>query len=239
VSIDTGILLGTAAGLAFVHTAIGVDHSIPFVVLRRARGWSLGRTLSITAVCGVGHVGSSVAIGALGVALGIGVERLTWLESYRGALAGWLLIGFGLAYAGYALKRSARGKRHVHVHSHSDGTTHSHAHDHHGEHLHPHGDPGGRPATPWILFVLFALGPCETLVPLMMAPAMTASWGVLIGLILVFGAVTVGTMLAIVAVCSAGLELGRHSSRRILRHADAWAGLAIAASGAAVMVFGI
>jgi hypothetical protein len=46
-------------------------------------------------------------------------------------------------------------------------------------------------------------------------------------------------MLAIVTVCSAGLELGRHSSRRILRHADAWAGLAIAASGAAVMVFGI
>ena len=43
--IDVTVLITTAAYLAFLHTLVGVDHSLPFVVLGKARGWSLRRTL--------------------------------------------------------------------------------------------------------------------------------------------------------------------------------------------------
>ena len=86
---------------------------------------------------------------------------------------------------------------------------------------------------------MFALGPCEALIPLMMAPSMTGDWATLAGVVLVFGGVTVTTMLAIVAVGCAGLRLGLGWARPALRHVDAVAGLAIAASGAAVMFFRI
>ena len=69
------LLLGTAAVLASFHTLIGVDHSIPFIVLGRARGWSLRRTLGVTGACGLAHVASSVLIGSLGVLLGVKVQQ--------------------------------------------------------------------------------------------------------------------------------------------------------------------
>ena len=44
----TTVLLGTAASLAIFHTLIGVDHSLPFVAISRARGWSLRSVESLT-----------------------------------------------------------------------------------------------------------------------------------------------------------------------------------------------
>ena len=42
---DLGILALTAATIGFVHTVTGPDHYLPFIVIGRARRWSLGRTL--------------------------------------------------------------------------------------------------------------------------------------------------------------------------------------------------
>ena len=97
------VLLTSAASLAVVHTMLGVDHSLPFVALGRARQWSLPFTLGVTAVCGVGHVVSSVLIGYVGIALGIATESMLWLESARGDLAATVLIGFGLSYVVWAV----------------------------------------------------------------------------------------------------------------------------------------
>ncbi len=229
------LLLATAAALASFHTLIGVDHSIPFIALGRARGWSLRRTLGVTSACGVAHVASSVLIGSLGVLLGVTLERLTWLESTRGQLAAGLMIGFGLAYAAWALRHRLRGRTHAHLHQHADGTVHTHPHDHHGEHLHPHNV--GRGVTPWALFLIFAFGPCEPLIPLMMVPATARSWPVLAAVIVVFGAVTIGAMLVAVTLGYLGLTHMRLSVFE--RHIDVLAGLTIAASGAAVLLLGI
>ena len=229
------LLLGTAAALASFHTLIGVDHSIPFIVLGRAHGWSLRRTLGVTGACGLAHVASSVLIGSLGVLLGVALDRLTWLESTRGQVAAGLMIGFGLAYAAWAFWRRLRGRTHTHLHAHVDGTVHSHPHDHQGEHLHPHGI--GRGMTPWALFLIFAFGPCEPLIPLMVVPAAEGSWRVLAAVIGVFGLFTVGTMLAAVTLGYLGLthaRLGAFEPR-----IDVLGGLTIAASGAAVLFLGI
>jgi len=235
-SADAPVLLGSAAALAFLHTLVGIDHSLPFILLGRVRRWSLRRTLAVTGVCGLGHVASSVLIGGIGIALGLALDRLTWVESARGELAAALLIGFGLASACGALWRYRfRGRTHSHLHAHADGTVHDHPHDHRGEHLHPHGI--GRGLTPWALFVIFAFGPCESLIPLMVVPAVSRAWLVLAVLVLLFGLVTIGTMMLTVTAGYLGLRLDR---LHVLEpHAEVVAGLVIAASGAAVLWLGI
>ena len=229
------LLLGTAAALASFHTLVGVDHSIPFIVLGRARGWSLGRTLGVTGACGLAHVASSVLIGSLGVLLGVALDQLTWLESTRGQVAAQLMIGLGLAYAVWAVWRELRGRTHTHAHAHADGTVHVHPHDHHDEHLHPHGI--GRGVTPWVLFLIFAFGPCETLIPLMMVPAAEGAWVVVGAVIGVFGFFTVGVMLVAVTLGFLGLTYARLGAFE--RRVDLLAGLTIAASGAAVLWLGL
>ena len=231
----TSILLGTTATLAVVHTLLGIDHSLPFVALGRARGWSLGRTALVTACCGAGHVASSVLIGGVGAALGFTLDSLLWVESARGGLAAALLLGFGLTYAAWALWRTQRGRTHTHLHTHADGTVHTHDHAHVDEHVHPHLE--GRSVTPWVLFVIFVLGPCEPLIPLMVVPAVAGSWLVLGAVVGVFGVLTIGTMVATVAVGYRGLGMVGHVF--IARHVDLVAGLLIAASGAALLTLGI
>jgi sulfite exporter TauE/SafE len=218
------VLLGSAIGVAFVHTLIGVDHSLPFVVLGKANGWSLRKTLGLTTVCGIGHVLSSVVLGLLGIGLGTAVANLEAVEASRGSLAAWTLIVFGLVYAGWAFARRRRSTRHAHqhdglVHTHADrGTTHEHT---------THRTTVA--ITAWSLFIIFVLGPCEPLIPLLMIPAAGMGTGAVILVTAAFGIVTVGTMLGLVTLAYYGLRLQR--MHWIERHAHIMAGLAIAASG--------
>lgn len=229
------VLLGTTAMVAIVHALVGIDHSLPFIAMARARKWSLRRTVAITIVCGVGHVASSVAIGGLGALAGSTLESLAWVESARGELAAGLLIGFGLGYAAWTTWRTRRDLVHTHEHAHGDGTVHMHPHDHHGEHLHVHGVESR--LTPWALFVVLLLGPCEPLIPLMVVPAMSQSWLALAAVVGVFGVLTVVTMTVTVVVGYRGLDM--FPGRRVGRYADPIAGLVTAASGAAVLLLGI
>src|SRR5665647_2449113 len=99
---DEIVLLSlTAASLGFIHTALGPDHYLPFIVLSKARHWSGTKTMWITFLSGVGHVGGSVVIGLIGIALGISLNKLTFIEDFRGNIVAWLLIAFGLAYTIY------------------------------------------------------------------------------------------------------------------------------------------
>ena len=157
----------SAAAIAFAHTVLGPDHYLPFVAMARARGWSMSRTLRITLLCGAGHLAGSVVLGLAGIALGIQLSALTWMEGIRGSLAAWMLIGFGLAYTAWGLRQAHRNRRHTHWHHH-DGITHAHEHSHHDAHAHVHQAPASpKSLTPWVLFVIFILGPCEPLIPIL------------------------------------------------------------------------
>lgn len=169
----------TAITVGTVHTLLGADHYVPFVAMARAGGWSLGKTLRVTAACGLAHVAGSVGIGVVGLVLGLAMMRLEALEAFRGDVAAWLMIGFGLAYAVWGLVRAGRSQApHDHVHAHADGTVHSHAHTHDAAHLHLHGPQASTTPvwSPWMLFLVFAFGPCEPLIPLLMYPAAKANW---------------------------------------------------------------
>ena len=226
-------LVITAASIGVGHTLLGPDHYLPFVVLARARGWSRPFTVLVTTLCGIGHVGSSVVLGMVGIALGIAVARVEGIESARGDIAAWLLTAFGLVYMVWGLRRAARHRTHSHVHAHADGETHVHLHDHEQAHLHPHDQGRETPSlTPWVLFTIFVFGPCEPLIPILMYPAAADSaFGVAL-VAGVFGAATILTMLAIVLLLSFGLS--RIPTRGLERYSHALAGLAIFLCGVAI-----
>ncbi|OGD10834.1 MAG: hypothetical protein A2Y86_03605 [Candidatus Aminicenantes bacterium RBG_13_62_12] len=231
------VIAGTAASLGFVHTLIGPDHYLPFIVMSRARGWTLPRTLFIAFLCGLGHVLSSILLGLAGVALGVAVFKLERIESFRGGIAAWLLIGFGLAYFLWGLRRALRRRPHTHAHIHECGEEHEHAHGHDLPHVHVHGRSGKPNITPWVLFTIFVFGPCEPLIPLVMYPAVRHNFGGVIIVAAVFGGVTILTMLALIAAASWGAKFIRLG--RLERYVHALAGAMIFFSGLSVQLLGI
>ena len=237
-SIDLGLLLLTAASIGVVHTLLGPDHYLPFVAMASARGWTTRKTLWITSVCGLGHVLGSVAIGAVGIGVGVSLHKLRWFEALRGDVAAWLLTGFGLAYLAWGLKKAWRSRPHTHEHVHADGTYHHHVHGHEGGHLHPHVDPErARSIAPWALFVIFILGPCEPLIPLLMYPASQHSWWALTVVVTAFAAVTIATMLTVVYLAGRGLEhLPLDTAER---YSHALAGAALSACGLGIVFLGL
>jgi nickel/cobalt exporter len=233
---EIAIIAGTAAFLGFFHTLIGPDHYLPFIVLAKARQWSTFKTAAITFLCGIGHVLSSVALGFIGIAIGVALSSMEAIESARGEIAAWLLIGFGLTYCVWGVHRAIRARRHEHAHPHENGTDHAHSHSHLGEHTHVHVS-SYRTLTPWILFTIFVFGPCEPLIPLVMVPAADHSMVGVAIVASVFAATTISTMLVVVVVSSYGLS--RLPLRPLERYSHALAGLSIFLCGGAIKVFGI
>lgn len=227
----------TAASIGFFHTLLGPDHYLPFVVMGKARGWSLRRTALITFLCGLGHVFGSIVVGLFGILLGIGVMKLEALESIRGNLAGWALIGFGLAYFTWGVRTAIRKRPHRHTHLHDDETHHAHTHSHDDGHYHLHDEKGKRNITPWILFTIFILGPCEPLIPVLMYPAAKMSITGLIGVALIFSTVTIVTMLVIVSASTLGINL--LPLERLERYGHALAGATICLCGVAIQFLGL
>jgi ABC-type nickel/cobalt efflux system permease component RcnA len=234
---STTILLVSAVSIGFLHTLLGPDHYIPFVAMARVGGWSKRKTLLITVLCGLGHVAGSVLLGVVGIAFGLSLSRLETVEASRGSWAAWALIVFGILYTVWGLRRATRGHTHSHLHPHADGTIHSHPHSHSGDHLHPHADPTRAQMTPWVLFVIFLLGPCEALIPILMFPAATQSWAALFLVTGVFGAATILTMSGLVLLGLEGIQ--RLPFPRAQRFGHALAGLAVLLCGVAIEFIGL
>lgn len=230
------ILLLTAASVALIHTLIGPDHYVPFIAMAKARKWSVLKTASVTISCGLGHVLSSVVIGMLGVAAGAAIGHVKSLESVRGELAAWALIAFGLVYGVWGLRKALRNRPHVHGHAH-ENEEHNHEHTHAHGHAHVHGEAAGRSMTPWVLFTVFVLGPCEPLIPILMYPAARQSTFGLVAVTVVFGVVTISAMTGMVLAVSAGLN--RIPFGQLERYTHALAGATIALSGLAIKFLGL
>ena len=227
----------TAASVGFLHTIAGPDHYIPFIAMAKARSWSVFKTTWITFLCGAGHIMSSVVLGIIGVSLGLAAKKLSIIESIRGEIATWILIGFGLIYFIWGLRQVYKNKSHAHCHAHPAGFTHEHLHSHVEEHTHVHEENSKANITPWILFTIFVLGPCEPLIPIIMYPA---AKGNIIGTVLVtliFGGVTILLMLGIVLVSFLGISL--LPLKKVERYTHALAGASILCCGLAIKFLGL
>jgi hypothetical protein len=226
-------VLAAAAGVAFLHTLLGPDHYLPFIVLARARSWSMTRTLLVTGGCGLGHVASSVLLGGVGVVLGVAVAKIEGVEGGRGDLAAWGLVAFGLAYAVWGLRHALRRNRGIETHHHH-GDVHLHAHGD-AEHSHEHGM--GSNLTFWALFLIFVLGPCEPLIPLFVLPASRGDWSLAAATAIVFTVVTLATMIGLTAAALAGTRQIRLGP--LERWSHTLAGTVVAASGLAILFLGL
>lgn len=225
-----GILLATAVSIAFLHTLIGIDHYVPFIALGKANRWSMRKTLLIALVCGAGHVLSSVVLGGAGIGLSMAVSSLVDIESIRGEIATYFLIGFGLVYMVYGLLRAKKPKPHTHTSPDGHSVMHLHseaapAHEHHAK---------GRSAF-WGLFILFVLGPCEPLIPLLMYPAATHNALALVLVTVCFAVCTLATMLLMTFL---GLKGAGMIKQGVLeRYSHAFAGFAVFACG--IMIYAL
>ena len=233
---ELSILALSAATIAFFHTLLGPDHYLPFIAMARAQGWSLARTATITALCGAGHILGSILLGAAGIALGLATSFFEPLDEIRGSLAAWAFMSFGLVYLAWGLRQARRTGPHSHAHPHLDGHVHAHSHAHGGEHVHVHEDGAGR-MTPWVVFVIFVLGPCEPMIPVIMYPAVKGNYLDLIIVTAIFGAVTTLSMLAVVLGASLGLRA--IPLKPWDRYGHALAGATLFLCGAAMQFFGL
>ncbi|MDP3849844.1 MAG: sulfite exporter TauE/SafE family protein [Luteolibacter sp.] len=227
---DITILTFNAMAVAFIHTVIGPDHYVPFIVMSKARNWSFMRTAMITLACGIGHVASSVILGMAGFAVGASLRHLEWIESFRGGIAAWALIIFGALYAAWGLWRLKRKGPDGHSHDH---LIRLHSHDH----IHDPKTGAEISLTPWILFAIFVFGPCEPLIPLFIYPAATSGWAGAWLVSAAFAVVTVASMMVLVLAARFGLEW--LPARRLARYNHVFAGGTIAIAGLMIQFLGL
>ncbi len=230
------LLSATAISLGFIHTILGPDHYLPFILISQAKKWSLKKTMVITFLCGLGHVLSSVVLGLLGIVVGISVTKLVSVESFRGNIAAWLFIAFGLVYMIISIRNLIRKKKHTHSHFHMGGEKHDHEHDHQNEHTHIHQDEVVK-TTPWVLFLIFVFGPCEPLIPILMYPAAENNISGAIIVSVLFSVVTIATMMSVVVAFKLGLN--KINLKPVEKYSHLIAGAMIFFSGLAIQFLGL
>jgi len=218
---DLGLLIVTAASIGFIHTLFGPDHYLPFIVISRARKWTISKTIGITTICGVIHVISSVILGLVGISIGVAVTKLEIIEASRGEVAAWLLILFGIVYTIWGIYKSRKKDKHNHIHFPGQKET----------------KKSWKELTPWLLFVIFFFGPCEPLIPILMYPAASESLTAIILVVLAFGGITILTMNAVVLLSLYGIRFLPKIS--IERYLHAIAGFTIFLCGVGIQFLGL
>ena len=223
------LLILTAIGISFLHTIAGPDHYLPFIALSKARGWSLSRTIFWTIICGCGHVWSSVLLGLGGAALGWSLTKIDGLESLRGGIAAWSLLVFGIAYLLWGLIRAKQNRQHKHFDSIGNEI---YVYEHkHGEAVAP---KERHAVTPWVMFLIFLLGPCEPMIPLLYFPAAKSSFGNMFLLIVIYTFFTLLTMLIMVSLGYYGISFIK--TEKLEKHIHTIGGLTITICGAGMVL---
>ena len=195
-------LIAAAAGVGFGH-AILPDHWVPLAVLGRTRRYPLSRIARLSGLAGVAHVLVSIALGA--VIIVIGLQFRSTIEHAQDAIIGCILIATGIGFL--VLELTGHGHHHDRDHHHD------HVHDHrHGEHGHAEDEyhQAGKPATRRLsglaaVMVPFgaAASPDLTILPVFLA-ATTAGLLTAIGSVVVFAAVTIGTIMGLTLSAARG-----------------------------------
>jgi nickel/cobalt exporter len=186
-------LLAAAAGVGFGH-AILPDHWVPLAVLGRTRRYPLSRIARLSGLAGVAHVLVSLVLGA--VIIAIGLRFRSTIQSAQDTIIGCLLIATGLGFAVLELT----GHGHDHDHGHDNDHGHSHDHDH------AHDEPprrGVRGLAAVMVPFGAAASPDLTILPVFLA-ATTAGLATAVGSLVVFAAVTIGTIVGLTLTAARG-----------------------------------
>ena len=211
----TPALFAAAAGVGFGH-AVLPDHWVPLAVLGRARRYPMAKIARLSGLAGVAHVLLSIVLGAVLIAVGLQFRHA--VAGAQDAIIGCLLIATGIGFA--VLQATGHGHSHDHDHDHDDNQAHGHDHDqaHVQEHDHDHSDehdqpvghdhhghrhtadPGAQRGVRGLAAVMVPFGaaasPDLTILPVFLA-ATTAGVATAVGSVVIFGAVTNGTIVGL------------------------------------------
>ncbi len=198
-------LLAAAAGVGIGH-AILPDHWVPLAVLGRTRRYPMARIARLSTLAGIAHVLVSVILG--GVIVVVGLQFRSTVEHAQNTIIGCLLLATGLGFL--ALELTGRG----HHHDHEHGNDHDDEHDHDHDHDHGHdqdetaaGPPvrGGRLGGLAAVMVPFgaAASPDLTILPVFLAAA-AVGVGTAVGSVVIFAAVTIGTIVGLTLAAARG-----------------------------------
>jgi threonine/homoserine/homoserine lactone efflux protein len=203
----TPALLAAAAGVGFGH-AILPDHWVPLAVVGRTRRYPLTKVARLSGLAGVAHVLVSLVLGAVIVV--IGLQLRSTVEHAQNAIVGTLLIATGVVFL--ALELTGHGHGHIHddghdhyAHDRNDAARPDHADHDHASHDHGHHDHAHSSHSLLSVMVPFgaAASPDLTILPVFLA-ATTAGAGAAIGSVIVFGAVTIVTIVGLTLFATAG-----------------------------------
>ena len=226
-------LIVAAILTGMIHTAAGPDHYLPFVAIARSRHYGLAKTLLWTLICGIGHVGSALLLAALFLLFAglLSEAHLEFIEAWRGDIAAYAMIGMGAAVLLHSLHRRLKNRRHAHSHVNPDGSVYTHTHSH----AELHDDEKGK-LSYWVVFIIFVLGPCEALLPLLTASAVLGTFSVIL-VALVFSLVTIATMMVLVTLGLSGINALKMPW--IERFAPEIAGFTVMFCGLAIVCLGL
>jgi nickel/cobalt transporter (NicO) family protein len=202
-------LLAAAAGVGFGH-AVLPDHWVPLAVIGRTRRYTLTRIARLSGLAGVAHVLVSIVLGA--VIILIGLQFRSTVEDAQDTTIGCILIATGIGFL--VLELTGRGHHHDHDHDHHDHDHHDHDHhdhdhhdhDHHDhDHAHDHYRGGARLSGVAAIMVPFgaAASPDLTILPVFLA-ATTAGAATAVGSLVIFAAVTIGTIVGLTLAAARG-----------------------------------
>ena len=199
-------LLAAAAGVGFGH-AILPDHWVPLAVVGRTRRYSLSRIARLSSLAGVAHVLVSIVLGA--VIIAIGLQFRSTIEHAQDTIIGCILIATGIGF--FVLELTGHGHHHGdHDHHHGDHDHHDHGDPdrptHHG-YGHHHADERAARQLNGLAAVMVPFGaaasPDLTILPVFLA-ATTAGIATAIGSVLIFAAVTIGTIVGLTLAAARG-----------------------------------
>ncbi len=174
-----GLIIATF-GVALLHAAMP-NHWMPFVLVGKAQGWSITRTLTVTGTASLGHSVITCVIGFVVALMGAQISR--YVESRIGCLTGIILIILGVAYL--ALSRWHRVRPHTHE----------------GHSAHYLSDKAAATS----LFSMLCFSPCEAALPIFLA-ASAMSWGILLAMAIILTTSTLFGMLALTALAYRGMQ---------------------------------
>ena len=177
-SSTTPALLAAAAGVGFGH-AILPDHWVPLAVVGRTRRYPLARVARLSSVAGVAHVLVSIVLGA--VIIAVGLQFRSAVQSSQDTIIGCILILTGLGFA--ILELTGHGHHHGHEHGHAHGLA--------------------------AIMIPFgaAASPDLTILPVFLA-ATTAGLATAISSLVIFAAVTIGTIVGLTLLaCFGGYQI--------------------------------
>ena len=195
-------LLAAAAGVAFGH-AILPDHWVPLSVLGRTRRYPLAKVARLSSLAGVAHVIVSMVLGAVIVA--VGLQFRSTVENAQDTVIGIVLIVTGIGFA--VLELTGHGHTHDHDHDQDHDHDHDRDHDHDHDDDHDHGQDHGRGRLRGAGAVMVPFGaaasPDLTILPVFLA-ATAAGIATAVGSLLIFAAVTIGTIVGLTLAATRG-----------------------------------